>query len=152
MYINDVHILAYLFIALLGGVVGFFSSWCNERLPENKKIFTKEIFLEYKTKLKPNYVLMFISAILYVILLYRYGIQETFTKNLILIQYLLLTPMLLSTFVIDKKLTIIPNRLSLTMFEVGLAICFINGINNFSLAVIYNALSVFAAVKRKEIV
>ena len=48
MYINDVHILAYLFIALLGGAVGFFSGWCNERLPENKKIFTKEILLEYK--------------------------------------------------------------------------------------------------------
>lgn len=135
MYINDVHILAYLFIALLGGAVGFFSDWCNQRLPENKKIFTKEIALEYKTKLKPNYLLMFISAILYVILLYRYGIEDTFIKNLTLIQYLLLTPMLLSTFVIDKKLTIIPNRLSLTMFEIGLAVCFVNGINNFSIAI-----------------
>ena len=135
MYINDVHILAYLFIALLGGAVGFFSDWCNQRLPENKKIFTKEIALEYKTKLKPNYLLMFISAILYVILLYRYGIEDTFIKNLTLIQYLLLTPMLLSTFVIDKKLTIIPNRLSLTMFEIGLVVCFVNGINNFSIAI-----------------
>ena len=135
MYINDVHILAYLFIALLGGTVGFFSDWCNQRLPENKKIFTKEIALEYKTKLKPNYLLMFISAILYVILLYRYGIEDTFIKNLTLIQYLLLTPMLLSTFVIDKKLTIIPNRLSLTMFEIGLVVCFVNGINNFSIAI-----------------
>ena len=135
MYINDVHILSYLFIALLGGAVGFFSDWCNQRLPENKKIFTKEIALEYKTKLKPNYLLMFISAILYVILLYRYGIEDTFIKNLTLIQYLLLTPMLLSTFVIDKKLTIIPNRLSLTMFEIGLVVCFVNGINNFSIAI-----------------
>ena len=135
MYINDVHILAYLFIALLGGAVGFFSDWCNQRLPENKKIFTKEIALEYKTKLKPNYLLMFISAILYVILLYRYGIEDTFIKNLTLIQYLLLTPMLLSTFVIDKKLTIIPNRLSLTMFEIGLVVCFVNGINNFNIAI-----------------
>lgn len=135
MYINDVHILSYLFIALLGGAVGFFSDWCNKRLPEDKKIFTKEFFLEYKTKLKPNYVLIFISAILYVILLYVHGIEDTFIKNLTLIQYLLLTPMLLSTFVIDKKLTIIPNRLNLTMFEIGLVVCFINGINNFTLAV-----------------
>lgn len=135
MYINDVHILAYLFIALLGGAVGFFSDWCNKRLPEDKKIFTKEFFLEYKTKLKPNYVLIFISAILYVILLYIHGIEDTFIKNITLIQYLLLTPMLLSTFVIDKKLTIIPNRLNLTMFEIGLVVCFINGINNFTLAI-----------------
>lgn len=135
MYINDVHILAYLFIALLGGAVGFFSDWCNKRLPEDKKIFTKEFFLEYKTKLKPNYVLILISAILYVILLYIHGIEDTFIKNITLIQYLLLTPMLLSTFVIDKKLTIIPNRLNLTMFEIGLVICFINGINNFTLAI-----------------
>ena len=135
MYINDVHILAYIFIALLGGIVGIFSGWCNERMPEYKKVFTKDILLEYKTKLKPKYSLAIISAILYVILLYIYGISDTFIENFTLLQYLLLVPMLLSVFVIDKKLTIIPNRLSLTMFEIGLVICFINGIINFNSAI-----------------
>ena len=135
MYINDVHILAYIFIALLGGIVGIFSGWCNERMPEYKKVFTKDILLEYKTKLKPKYSLAIISAILYVILLYIYGISDTFIENFTLLQYLLLVPMLLSVFVIDKKLTIIPNRLSLTMFEIGLVVCFINGIINFNSAI-----------------
>ena len=43
MYINDVHILGYIFIAILGAVLGAFSGWCNERLPENKKIFAKKV-------------------------------------------------------------------------------------------------------------
>ena len=126
MYINDVHILAYVLIALIGGALGLFSGWCNERLPEYKKVFTKEILLEYKTRLKPKYSLAIISAILYAVLLYIYGIKDTLMGNLTLLKYLLLVPMLLSVFVIDKKLTIIPNRLCLTMFEIGLVVCFIN--------------------------
>ena len=143
MYINDVHILAYIFIAILGGALGIFSSWCNERMPENKKVFTKEFFLEFKTKFKPNYLLIIISAVMYVLLLYRFGIRDTFIENLTLIQYLLLVPMLLSVFVIDKRLTIIPNRLNLTMFEIGLVICFINGIMNFN-AAIYSVFGMLA--------
>lgn len=143
MYINDVHILAYVFIAVLGGIVGLFSGWCNERMPEYKKVFTKDILLEYKTKLKPKYSLAIISAILYTILLYIYGIRDTFIENFTLLQYFLLVPMLLSVFVIDKKLTIIPNRLNLTMFEIGLAVCFINGIINFNSA-IYSVLGMLA--------
>lgn len=135
MYINDVHILAYVAIAIIGGVVGLFSGWCNERMPEYKKVFTKDIMLEYKTRLRPSYLLATISAILYVILLYRYGISDKFAENFTLLQYLLLVPMLLSVFVIDKRLTIIPNRLSLTMFEIGLVVCFVNGIINFNSAI-----------------
>ncbi len=143
MYINDVHILAYVFIALLGGVVGLFAGWCSERLADGKEVFTKDILLEYKTKLKPKYSLAFILAGLYVILLYTYGIGRTFAENFVLLQYLVLSPMLLIVFVIDKKLTIIPNRLNLTMFEVGLAICFIRGIMNFNSA-IYSVLGMLA--------
>lgn len=135
MYINDIHILLYVVVALLGGFAGLFSGWCNERLPEYKKIFTKEFLLEYRTKLKPNYLLAGISAVLYVFILYRYGIQDTFIGNFTLLQNLLLVPMLLSVFVIDKRLTIIPNRLSLTMFEIGLVVCFVNGIINFNAAI-----------------
>ena len=38
-----------------------------------------------------------------------------------------------SVFVIDYKLQIIPNRLVLTIFEVGLVFAFISGMSNFSL-------------------
>ena len=134
MYINDVHILLYVAIALLGLVVGFFAGWCNTRLPEYKKIFTKEIFLEYKTKLRPNYILMIVNAAIYILLLYRFGIHAELIANLPLISYLILAPMLLSVFCIDYKLTIIPNRLNLTMFEVGLVFTFIYGLINFNLA------------------
>ena len=43
--------------------------------------------------------------------------------------------MLLSVLVIDYKHLIIPNRLNLTMFEIGLLFTFIYGISNMNIAV-----------------
>lgn len=134
MYINDTHIGFFIGIFILGLLVGQFVDWMNKRLPEYKKVFSKEIFQEYKINFKPNYILMLITAILYCAILYRYGVQKTLIENLNLIKYLILTPMLLSAFVIDYKLQIIPNRLNLTMFEVGLVFAFIYGIQNLNLA------------------
>ena len=135
MYFNDVHILIYIVFAIIGAIVGFFIGWCNERLPKYEKIFTKEIIHKYKTDLKPNYILMIINAIIYIVLLYIFGLKDNIINNINLIKYMVLSPMLLSVFVIDYKLQIIPNRLNLTMFEIGLVVCFVNGINNFSIAI-----------------
>ena len=103
-----------------------------------KKVFSKEIFTKYFNEFRPNYILVIITPIIYIALLYTYGIKNTFIGNLDLIKYIILTPMLLSTFVIDYKLQIIPNRLNLTIFEVGLASTFISGLFNMNL--ITNAL------------
>ena len=43
MYINDTHIMYYAVVAILGLFVGMFVDWMNSRLPEYKKVFTKEI-------------------------------------------------------------------------------------------------------------
>jgi leader peptidase (prepilin peptidase)/N-methyltransferase len=105
----------------------------NKRMPENKKVFTLEIFKEYKKEFSPNYILMIITAIIYIGILYRYGIHSSFTENLDLIKYLILTPMLMSVVVIDYKYQIIPNRLNLTMFEIGLVFAFLYGISNVAI-------------------
>ena len=135
MYINDTHIGFYLVAAIFGLVVGQFIDWMNERLPEYKKVFTREIFRQYKINFKPNYILMLLTAAIYVLLIYRYGIQSTFIGNLNLIKYLILTPMLLSAFVIDYRLQIIPNRLNLTMFEMGMVIAFLFGTSNVAITI-----------------
>lgn len=134
MYFNDVHILWYVGIGIIGMFVGQFIDWMNKRLPEYKKVFSKEIFAEYKKEFKPNYLLMFINAVFYVTLLYFFGLQPTIIQNLDLIKYLLLVPMLLSVLVIDYHLQIIPNRLVLTMFEVGLVFTFLYGISDVNIA------------------
>lgn len=135
MYINDTHIGFFIGIFILGLLLGQFVDWMNKRLPEYKKVFSKEIFQEYKINFKPNYILMLITAILYCAILYRYGVQKTLVENLNLIKYLILTPMLLSAFVIDYKLQIIPNRLNLTMFEVGLVIAFLYGLSDVAITI-----------------
>ena len=116
MYINETHIAYYAVFAILGLFVGMFIDWMNRRLPDYKKVFSKELFTEYFAEFKPNYILMIITSAIYVALLYFYGIKNTFIANLDLIKFAILTPMLLSAFVIDYKLQIIPNRLNLTMF------------------------------------
>ena len=135
MYINDTNIIFYLIATIGGLIVGQFIDWMNKRLPEYKKVFTREIVNEIKFNFKPNYVLMLSTAMIYICLVYRYGIQDNFIENLNLIKYLILTPMLISAFVIDYRLQIIPNRLNLTMFEVGIFIAFLYGTSNVAITI-----------------
>ena len=137
MYINNVHILYYLGALIVGLFVGELVNWCNYRLPEYKKIFSKDIIEEYKNgKVKPNIILMVVTAIIYMLLIYATGVShQGIIQNITLIKYLVLTPMLLSAFVIDYKLQIIPNRLNLTIFELGLVFTFIEGLTNINAAI-----------------
>ena len=129
MYINNINILYYLVIGLIGLAVGQFSSWCVMRMPEYKKVFVKEFFTIYLKNEKPKYIYMSVTAILFIIILYLYGISIKAAA------YFLLTPMLIIALVIDYKHTIIPNRLNLTIFEVGLVYTFIEGIVNVNIAI-----------------
>ena len=95
------------------------------------RVYFQEIFLDFK----PNYILMIITSLIYVGLVYKFGIQNTLIGNLNLIKYIILTPMLLSAFVIDYKKRIIPNRLNLGIFEIGLVIAFLYGMSNVAITI-----------------
>lgn len=127
MYINDTHILIYVIAGIIGLIVGQFIDWCNKRMPDYKKVFIKDFFKEYLKALKPNYILISITAIMFVALVYFFGV------SIELFKYLFLVPMLLIAFCIDLKFQIIPNRLTLTIFETGLAFTFIEVISNTGL-------------------
>lgn len=135
MYINDINIMFYVIVGIIGLFVGQFIDWCNNRLPEYKKVFSKEFFTIYLKNMKPKYILAVCTAIIYISLLYFIGWQENILYKIELIKYMLLTPMLISAFMIDYKLQIIPNRLNLTIFEVGLITTFIEGIYSPDLAI-----------------
>lgn len=135
MYINDVHIAYYLVAAILGLIVGELVSWANKRLPEYKKVISKDIITEYKMHFKPNYILMLLTAAIYVSLIYVYGIKDTLIANFDLIKFMILTPMLLSAFVIDYRLQIIPNRLNLTIFEIGIIFAFLYGLSDVAITI-----------------
>ncbi len=124
MYINEIHILWYVFVGIIGLFVGQFIDWCNIRLVEYKKIFSRDFFKEYLKNCKPKYILMIIVAIAYILLLYRHGFSINALK------FMFLIPMLISAFQIDLKLQIIPNRLTLTIFEFGLIFTFLGVIIN----------------------
>ena len=135
MFINDVHIAYYIGAIILSIFVGQLVDWMCKRLPNREKVFSLDIFKEYKNKFKPNYILILIVALIYIGLIYVYGVQDTIVANLDLIKFMILTPMLLSVFIIDYKMQIIPNRLNLTIFEIGLVFCFLYGISNVAIAI-----------------
>ncbi len=135
MYLNDISIIYYVLVGLLGLIVGQFVEWCNIRLPEYKKVFSKEFFTIYLKNFKPNYILMVVMAGIYIALLYFIGWQSNFINQINLIKYFILAPMLVSAFCIDLKLQIIPNRLNLAIFEVGLLFAFVQGIFNIQVGI-----------------
>ena len=135
MYINDTHIGFYIVAAIVGLLVGQFSDWMNKRLPENKKVFSLDIFRAHRIQFRPNYIIMLVTSAIYVGLVYNFGIHDSLIGNFNLIKYAILTPMLLSAFVIDFKQKIIPDRLNLTIFEVGIVIAFLYGFSNVAITI-----------------
>lgn len=131
MFINDIHIFWYVGIGILGLLIGRFLGVVNTNLPEHKKIFSMPIIKDYIKNTNTDYIMMIVISVLYILLLLAIGIED----KLKLIQFLLLTPMLVSAFCIDYKLQIIPNRLTLTMFETGIVFSFLRGLNNLNVAV-----------------
>ena len=126
MYINNIHILYYFFIGLLGLAVGQVMNWANVRLENHEKVFCKEFFTTYIPHMKVNFFLIIPIAIIYIALLYLYGFQMK------LLEFLILTPLIISALVIDYRKQIIPNRLTLTIFEIGIIFTFISGLSDIN--------------------
>lgn len=135
MYLNDIPVLYYIIFIILGIIAGQFTDWMTKRSIDEKKIFSKDIITEYKKKIKPNYILITITVVIYLTLLVLKGISETLWGNLSLIVYVIITPILISMFIIDYKCQIIPNRLNLTLFEIGLVFAFLTGFTNINMAI-----------------
>lgn len=131
MFIDNIHIFWYVGIGILGLIVGRFVGLLNQNLPEHKRIFSFQEIKDFLKMTNPNYIVMIITCVLYIALLRVIGIEEIIE----LLQFLVLTPMLISAFCIDYKLQIVPNRLTLTMLETGIIFSFLRGINNLNVAV-----------------
>ena len=71
IYFNDVHILWYVLIGIIGLIVGQIVHIINDKLPKGEKIIEKNIINQLKQKKKLNYLLMIITAIIYIALLYK---------------------------------------------------------------------------------
>ena len=129
MYINNIHILGYFFIGLFGMFLGQFMNWVNIRFAYHKKVFCKELFTQYIPNQKLNMFLMFSIMALYVAILYLFGL------NLVTLKYLLLSPLLISVLTIDFKEHIIPDRLILILFEIGMLFSIIEGFDSLNIFV-----------------
>ena len=134
MYFNDVHILYYVLFGLIGAIIGQFVHYSSKCFLSEKKILSKESYKEYKKNNHISFSLMIINAIAYIALLYKFGVHTTFIENINLIKYVILMPMLICVVVVDYKIQIIPNRLNLLMFNIGLIFTFVLGLTNLTIA------------------
>lgn len=131
MYFNNIHIGIYLVLGLLGCIVGQISGMLNERFADHKKIFSKDTLRYLKINFEPHYIIMTITALMYLVTLYIVGIDlKNWYANIDLISYIIIIPMLISVFIIDIKHEIIPNRIVINMLEVGMISAFANGVFN----------------------
>lgn len=131
MYFNDIHIGIYLVLGLLGCIVGQISGMLNERFADHKKIFSKDTLRYLKINFEPHYIIMTITALMYLVTIYIVGIDlKNWYANIDLISYIIIIPMLISVFIIDIKHEIIPNRIVINMLEVGMISAFANGVFN----------------------
>lgn len=135
MYINDTHILYYTLFGIIGFFVGILANWFNTKLPEYKKVLTKDRYNQLKENVKPNYFIIIFNVLIYIALIYVLGIKKEIIENITLFKYLIITPFLLSIFRVDYKYKIIPNRINLILFEIGLVFLFIQGIININIAI-----------------
>lgn len=134
MYFNDVHILFYVLFGIVGGIIGQFVHYSSKCFLSEKKILSKESYKEYKKNSQPSFVFMILNAIGYIALLYKFGLHNTFVENINLIKYVILMPMLLCAVIVDYKIQIIPNRLNLLMFNIGLIFTFLLGLIKLTIA------------------
>ena len=134
MYYHDIHIAYYLVIGAIGIIIGFFMSYVSHRLEEKQKVFSMDFWKDLKKGIPYSYLFMILTAIAYIAILYQVGYQKNLIKILDLAKFMVLIPMLISVFIIDMKKRIVPNRLTLTMFELGLLFTFVYGISNINLA------------------
>lgn len=129
MFINNIHILFYLFAGMVGCIEGQLIGLVNKRLIDHEKIIGKGSLKKFKTEFVPYYGIMIIMFILNIILLMTCKIDfNNWYGNIKLVSYFILLPLLVSAFLVDLKAEIIPNRLVLTIFEAGLLITVIEGI------------------------
>lgn len=121
MYINNLPIYYYFLIGVIGMLAGQYMDWVIKRLKSKERVICKDFFSSYLKAFHINIPLMFITAILYIAILYFNGM------TIKCLEFLLITPPLFGVFEIDRTDHIIPNRLVLCIFEIGVIFAFLQG-------------------------
>ena len=134
MYINNISIVYYLLIGLVGLLIGKITAWMNTVYIHEETPKLSDFWKKRKDIFEMQYIIMFVIAFCYIGLLYKMGMPNSFLRVLDLLKFLVLTPMLISSFWIDLKHRIIPNRLTMFLFEIGMVFVFVYGISNISIA------------------
>lgn len=139
MYLkNDLHIFYYIAFAIIGLIIGQITGKYQQKIIDDRKSKMdkkkkKKLEQPEKTK-KYHYLIMILTSVIYILLLYFHKPEKEVINYIGLIQNMILTPFLLSIISIDRQLKIIPNRLVLTLLEIGIVLAFVYGMYDINIA------------------
>ncbi len=133
--INGINVYYYIIQLVLGIISGVFASIGVMRYKDEKKMFCKDTIKEIKLIGIPNlYIIIISNIVIYLGLLYFVGIAPTFVANINLIKYMIITPLLIITFLVDVRIREIPDRVTLFLFQLSLINILLLGFLNVNLA------------------
>ena len=118
-----IEILLYVITIILSVCSGIYITIGKERYKEEKAVFSKEGLDILKNNIFTANIYTIISLIMFVGIVYldrKDGYALTYQGLITIFQKFTLIPLLIITFVVDIKERIIPNRITMLLFQTGI--------------------------------
>ena len=120
---KTIEILLYVITIILSVCSGIYITIGKERYKEEKAVFSKEGFDILKNNIFTASIYTIISLIMFVGIVYldrKDGYEITYQGLITIFQKFTLIPLLIITFVVDIRERIIPNRITMLLFQTGI--------------------------------
>ena len=120
---KTIEILLYVITIILSVCSGIYITIGKERYKEEKAVFSKEGLDILKNNIFTASIYTIISLIMFVGIVYldrKDGYTLTYQGLITIFQKFTLIPLLIITFVVDIKERIIPNRITMLLFQTGI--------------------------------
>ena len=120
---KTIEILLYVITIILSVCSGIYITIGKERYKEEKAVFSKEGLDILKNNIFTASIYTIISLIMFVGIVYldrKDGYSVTYQGLITIFQKFTLIPLLIITFVVDIKERIIPNRITMLLFQTGI--------------------------------
>ncbi len=120
---KTIEIVLYIMTIILSVCSGIYITVGKERYKDEKPVFSKEGYKILKNNIFTASIYTVISLISFVGIVYldrRGGYELTYHGLITILQKFTLVPLLIITFVVDIKERIIPNRITMLLFQTGI--------------------------------
>lgn len=136
--INKTNIIIYIIAVIASIPAGIFTAWGSLKYYEEKSIFEKGLLKSVKKETGRYIIALLLNLITFLGLTYYKANflgeegQILIPKLIEYLQLILITPLLLIAFFVDIEYKVIPNRVSMLIFQLGILTTMILGFTNIN--------------------